>query len=154
MNKDKIKVNNHTYLVALNEQTQMYARKLRGLYQQGYSDVDSFDEVSSEISTTVNNLLKRSVTPEVREEDMDGVIQHLLKAVDKARKNLPSKLGRFIQPPLNRGISMAELAYLNTTFFDTGIIQQINNTHLHECKTFNSALIRPQLQKLNSNCCR
>ena|SRR5918997_2972271 len=88
MNKDKIKVNNHTYSVALNEQTQMYARKLRGLYQQGYSDVDSFDEVSSEISTTVNNLLKRSVTPEVREEDMDGVIQHLLKAVDKAKKSL------------------------------------------------------------------
>jgi hypothetical protein len=60
MNKDKIKVNNHTYSVALNEQTQMYTRKLRGLYQQGYSDVDSFDEISSEISTTVNNLLKRS----------------------------------------------------------------------------------------------
>ncbi|MGC2563704.1 MAG: hypothetical protein WA326_11920, partial [Nitrososphaeraceae archaeon] len=65
MNKDKIKVNNHTYSVALNEQTQMYTRKLRGLYQQGYSDVDSFDEISSEISNTVNNLLKRSVSPEV-----------------------------------------------------------------------------------------
>jgi hypothetical protein len=51
--------------------------------------VDSFDEVSSEISNTVNNLLKRSVTPEVREEDMDGVIQHLLKVVDKAKKSLP-----------------------------------------------------------------
>jgi hypothetical protein len=88
MNKDKIKVNNHLYSVALNEQTQMYARKLRGLYQQGYNDVDSFDEVSSEISNTVNNLLKRSVSPEVREEDMDGVVQHLLKVVDKAKKNI------------------------------------------------------------------
>jgi len=88
MNKDKIKVNNHTYSVALNEQTQMFTRKLRGLYQQGYSDVDSFYEISSEISTTVNTLLKRSVSPQVREEDMDGVIQHLLKGVDKAKKNL------------------------------------------------------------------
>ena len=88
MNKDNIKVNNRSYSVALNEQTQMYTRKLRGLYQQGYSDVDSFDEISSEISNTVNNLLKRSVSPEVREEDMDGVIQHLLKGVDKAKKNL------------------------------------------------------------------
>jgi hypothetical protein len=88
MNKDEIKVNNHTYSVALNEQTQMYTRKLRGLYQQGYSDVDSFDEISSEISNTVNNLLKRSVSPEVREEDMDGVVQHLLKGVDKAKKKL------------------------------------------------------------------
>jgi hypothetical protein len=88
MNKDEIKVNNHTYSVALNEQTQMYTRKLRGLYQQGYSDVDSFDEISSEISNTVNNLLKRSVSPEVREEDMNGVVQHLLKGVDKAKKKL------------------------------------------------------------------
>jgi mannitol-1-phosphate/altronate dehydrogenase len=88
MNRDEIKVNNHTYSVALNEQTQMYTRKLRGLYQQDYSDVDSFDEISSEISNTVNNLLKRSVSPEVREEDMDGVIQHLLKGVDKAKKKL------------------------------------------------------------------
>ena len=29
MNKDKIKVNNHTYSVALNEQTQIFTRKLR-----------------------------------------------------------------------------------------------------------------------------
>jgi hypothetical protein len=86
MIKDKIKVNNHIYSIALNEQTQMYARKLRGLYQQGYSDVDSFDEVSSEISSTVNNLLKYAVSPEVREEDMDGVIQHLLNALDKTVK--------------------------------------------------------------------
>lgn len=92
MNKDKIKVNNHLYSVALNEQTQMYARKLRGLYQQGYSDVDSFDEVHSEISNTVNNLLKRSVSPEVREEDMDGVVQHLLKVVDKSKKNIGQRI--------------------------------------------------------------
>ena len=83
MIKDKIKVNNNTYNVAINEQTQMYAMRLRRLYQQSYSDMDSFDEVSSEISTTVNSLLKHAISPEVREEDMDGVIQHLLKMYEK-----------------------------------------------------------------------
>ncbi|MFL6329295.1 MAG: hypothetical protein ACJ705_08690 [Nitrososphaeraceae archaeon] len=83
MIKEKIKVNNHNYNVTMSEQTQMYAMKLRRLYQQSYSDVDSFGEVSTEISSTVNNLLKHAVTPEVKEDDMDGVIQQVLRMYEK-----------------------------------------------------------------------
>ena len=83
MIKEKIKVNNHNYNVSMNEQTQLYAMKLRRLYQQGYSDMDSFGEVSTEISSTVNNLLKHAVSPEVKEDDMDGVIQQVLKMYEK-----------------------------------------------------------------------
>jgi hypothetical protein len=83
MIKEKIKVNSRTYNITMTEQTQMYAMKLRRLYQQNYSDMDSFEEVSSEISTTVNNLLKRAVSPEVKEDDMDGVIQQVLKMFEK-----------------------------------------------------------------------
>jgi hypothetical protein len=83
MIKEKIKVNNHNYNVTMSEQTQMYAMKLRRLYQQSYSDVDSFGEVSTEISSTVNNLLKHAVTPEVKEYDMDGVIQQVLRMYEK-----------------------------------------------------------------------
>jgi hypothetical protein len=86
MIKEKIKVNSRSYSVSLNEQTQMYAMKLRRLYQQSYSDMDSFDEVSSEISSTINNLLKHAVSPEVREDDMDGVINQLLKMYEKSAK--------------------------------------------------------------------
>ncbi|WP_415283515.1 hypothetical protein [Candidatus Nitrososphaera sp. FF02] len=86
MIKEKIKVNSRSYSVSLNEQTQMYAMKLRRLYQQSYSDMDSFDEVSSEISSTINNLLKHAVSPEVREDDMDGVINQLLKMYEKSIK--------------------------------------------------------------------
>jgi len=83
MIKEKIKVNNHNYNVTMSEQTQMYAMKLRRLYQQSYSDMDSFGEVSTEISSTVNNLLKHAVTPEVKEDDMDGVIQQVLRMYEK-----------------------------------------------------------------------
>ena len=79
-------MNSRSYSVSLNEQTQMYAMKLRRLYQQSYSDMDSFDEVSSEISSTINNLLKHAVSPEVREDDMDGVINQLLKMYEKSIK--------------------------------------------------------------------
>ena len=81
MIKERIKVNSRSYSVSLNEQT-----KLRRLYQQSYSDMDSFDEVSSEISSTINNLLKHAVSPEVREDDMDGVINQLLKMYEKSIK--------------------------------------------------------------------
>ncbi|MDQ3808281.1 MAG: hypothetical protein M3298_08960 [Thermoproteota archaeon] len=86
MIKEKINVNNRSYDVTMNEQTHMYAMRLRRLYQQSYSDMDSFDEVSAEISNTVSNLLKHAVSPEVREDDMDGVIQQLLKMYEKTTK--------------------------------------------------------------------
>ena len=81
-----ITVNNREYAITLNDQTQLNAMKLRRLYQQSYSDMDSFDEVSTEISSTINNLLKRSVSPEVLEEDMDGTIQQILKMYEKKTK--------------------------------------------------------------------
>lgn len=86
MAKEEIKVNNNVYKVTINDQTRMYAMKLNRLYQQGFSDVDSFDEISSEISNTINNLLKQSLSPEVREEDMDGAVKQLLQMFDKSKK--------------------------------------------------------------------
>jgi hypothetical protein len=86
MEEKKIKVNNREYNVTLNDQTQLNALKLKRLYQQSYNDMDSFDEVSTEISTTITNLLKRSVSPDVLEEDMDGTIQQILKLYEKKGK--------------------------------------------------------------------
>ncbi len=86
MEEKKIKVNNREYNVTLNDQTQLNAMKLKRLYQQSYSDMDSFDEISIEISNTITNLLKRSVSPDVREEDMDGAIQQILKMYRKGKK--------------------------------------------------------------------
>jgi uncharacterized Rossmann fold enzyme len=86
MEEKKIKVNNREYSISLNDQTQLNAMKLKRLYQQSYNDMDSFDEVSTEISSTINNLLKRSVSPDVLEEDMDGAIQQILKMYEKKGK--------------------------------------------------------------------
>ena len=86
MEEKKIKVNNREYNIMLNDQTQLNAMKLKRLYQQSYTDMDSFDELSTEISSTINNLLKRSVSPDVLEEDMDGAIQQILKMYEKKGK--------------------------------------------------------------------
>ena len=86
MANEEIKVNNNVYKVTVNDQTRMYVMKLNRLYQQGFNDVDSFDEISSEISNTINNLLKQSLSPEVSEEDMDGAVKQLLHMFDKTKK--------------------------------------------------------------------
>ncbi len=84
MNKEKIIVNNHEYNIDLNDQTQLNVMKLKRLYQQSYKDIDSFDEISSAISSTINNLLK-NISPEVKEEDMDGTIQQIMKYYEKEK---------------------------------------------------------------------
>ena len=40
-------------------------------------------EVSTEISSTINGLLKNAVSPEVKEDDMDGVVQQILRIFEK-----------------------------------------------------------------------
>lgn len=84
--KEPITVNDNRYNININDKTQGYVLRLKRLYQQNYNDMESFDEISSQISSTVNNLLSHAISPEVKEEDMDGVIQQVLKIFDKKIK--------------------------------------------------------------------
>jgi hypothetical protein len=78
-----VKVNGRNYTITLSEQTTMLATRLRKLYGASFGDVEGFDEISSAISTTVNDLKRHSVNPEPRDDDLDGVIQALLKLFEK-----------------------------------------------------------------------
>ena len=108
MANEEIKVNDNVYKVTINDQTRMYAMKLNRLYQQGFNDVDSFDEISSEISNTINNLLKNGLSPEVREEDMDGAVKQLLHMFDKSKK--------WVKDP------QSEILFCNQCSIDVGYI--------------------------------
>lgn len=78
-----VKVNGRNYTITLSDQTTMLAIRLRKLYTASYGDVESFDQISSAISNTINDLKRQSVNPEPRDEDLDGVIQALLKLFEK-----------------------------------------------------------------------
>jgi len=78
-----VKVNGRNYTITLSEQTTMLVTRLRRLYNASYADVESFDEVSGAISSTINELRKHSINPEPKEDDLDGVIQALLKLFEK-----------------------------------------------------------------------
>ena len=75
----------------------MDARRLRALYSEAYEDPESFEEVSSAISNTINQLAA-AVEPEVSGDDLDGVIQAIMKVVEEKAKetaearNKPSQM--------------------------------------------------------------
>jgi len=78
-----VSVNGRNYTITLSEQTTMLMTRLKGLYNASYGDVESFGEISGAISNTINELRKHSVNPDPREDDLDGVIQALLKLFEK-----------------------------------------------------------------------
>ncbi|NMJ87924.1 MAG: hypothetical protein EX285_08845 [Thaumarchaeota archaeon] len=82
-----INVNGRDYGITLSEQTTMLVTRLRQLYNASYGDVESFDEISGAISNTINDLRKYSINPDPVEEDLDGVIQGLLKLFETKSKN-------------------------------------------------------------------
>ncbi len=78
-----VKVNGRNYTIMLSDHTNMLATRLKKLYSASFDDVESFDQISSTISSTINELKRHSVNPEPRDEDLDGVIQALLKLFEK-----------------------------------------------------------------------
>jgi len=81
----EITVNGKKFNLRLTDQSIMEARRLKALYNAAYEDPESFEEVSSAISNTINQLATY-VEPEVSDSDLDGVIQAIMKVVEEKSK--------------------------------------------------------------------
>ena len=69
------------YKLNLTDQVLNQVANLKSLYATAAEDPESFEQVSSEISAAINNI-SESVTPEVSDGHLDGLIQEVFKAVD------------------------------------------------------------------------
>ncbi len=69
------------YKLNLTDQVLNQVANLKSLYATAAEDPESFEQVSSEISATINNI-SESVTPEVSDGHLYGLIQEVFKAVD------------------------------------------------------------------------
>ena len=83
MERYDIKVNGRKYTVTLSDRTNLMIIRLRRLYSASYGDVESFDEISTAISDTINELKKHAISPEPNDEDLDGIVQELFKLAEK-----------------------------------------------------------------------
>ncbi len=81
MSAKEVDVNGTEYKIMLTEQVIGHVNNLKDLYNAAYEDPESFEDVSAEISNTINEIAS-TVEPEADDSDLDGLIQEIIKAVD------------------------------------------------------------------------
>ena len=91
MSAKQFDVNGTEYRIVLTEQVIGHVNNLKNLYNAAYEDPESFEDVSSEISSTINEIAS-NVDPQAEDSDLDGIIQEIIKAVDNKAAEIEKEL--------------------------------------------------------------
>ncbi len=97
MSSKEFLVNGTDYRVVLTDQIISHVNNLKNLYNVAYEDPESFENVSSEISSTINEIAS-NVEPHANDSDLDGLIQEIIKAVDGKAAEIEKELGEKNKP--------------------------------------------------------
>jgi len=87
----EIVVNDTTFKVTLTDQVISQVDNLRSLYATVSDDPENFEQVSSQISSVINDIAT-AVQPEVSDSYLDGVIQEVFKAVEDKKTELDKQI--------------------------------------------------------------
>jgi len=91
MSSKEFDVNGTDYKIVITDQIVGHVNNLKNLYNSTYEDPESFEDVSAEISNTINEIAS-TVEPEVEDSDLDGLIQEVIKAVDTKAEEIEKEL--------------------------------------------------------------
>ncbi len=91
MSSKEFEVNGTDYKVVLTDQVIGQVNSLKDLYNAAYEDPESFEDVSAEISNTINEIAS-NVEPPAEDSDLDGLIQEIIKAVDTKASEIVKEL--------------------------------------------------------------
>ena len=91
MSSREFAVNGTDYKVVLTDQIIGHVNNLKELYNTAYEDPESFEDVSAEISNTINEIAS-NVEPPVDDSDLDGLIQEIIKAVNIKSEQIEKEL--------------------------------------------------------------
>jgi len=97
MSSKEFEVNGTDYKVVLTDQIIGHVNNLKNLYNVAYEDPESFEDVSAEISSTINEIAS-NVEPQAEDSDLDGLIQEIIKAVDSKAAQIEKELGEKEKP--------------------------------------------------------
>ena len=97
MSSKEFQVNGTDYKVVLTDQVIGQVNTLKELYNVAYEDPESFEDVSAEISSTINEIAS-NVEPTAEDSDLDGLIQEIIKAVDTKAAQIEKELGEKEKP--------------------------------------------------------
>ena len=87
----EIEINGSKFNVTLTDQVINQVDNLKSLYATAAEDPEIFEQVSSEISSTINQIAG-SVTPEVSDSYLDGLIQEVFKAVEDKKSEVEKQI--------------------------------------------------------------
>jgi hypothetical protein len=91
MSAKQVDVNGTEYRIIITEQVIGNVNNLKNLYNAAYEDPESFEDVSAEISNTINEIAG-TVEPKAEDSDLDGLIQEIIQAVDNKAKEIENEL--------------------------------------------------------------
>jgi len=97
MSSKEFEVNGTDYKVVLTDQVIGHVNNLKELYNTAYEDPESFEDVSSEISNTINEIAS-NVEPPAEDSDLDGLIQEIIKAVNTKAEQIKKELEEKVKP--------------------------------------------------------
>ena len=87
----EIELDGIQFRVTLTDQVINQVDNLKSLYATAAEDPEIFEQVSSEISSTINQIAS-SVTPEVSDSYLDGLIQQVFKAVEDKKSEVEKQI--------------------------------------------------------------
>ena len=74
-------INGEKFQLTLTEQVINQVNNLKSLYNTAYEDPESFEQVSAEISSTIQEI-SNAVEPKPSGKHLDNLIQQVIKTVD------------------------------------------------------------------------
>lgn len=98
MSTREVSINGTDYRLTLTDQIVNQVNNLKSLYSAAYEDPESFEQVSSEISNTINDIASQAEPP-VTDDDLDGFIQEIIRTVDRKTEEMKEELqGKTAKP--------------------------------------------------------
>ena len=98
----QISINGTDFRLTLTDQVINQVNSLKSLYSTAYEDPESFEQVSAEISSTINDIAE-AVEPRASDSDLDGLIQEIIKVVDDKAAEVEKELKAKDQPEKKSG---------------------------------------------------
>ena len=89
-----IKVNGTMFRLTLTDQVINHVNNLKSLYEKAYEDPEMFEQISSEISSTINEI-STAVEPEASDSDLDGLIQEIIRITDSKAAELQNEASKY-----------------------------------------------------------
>ena len=81
----EIEIDGEKFRLTLTDQIINHVNNLKSLYNTAYEDSESFEQVSAEISSAIQEISK-AVEPKPNDSHLDNLIQQIIKTVDDKKE--------------------------------------------------------------------